>query len=316
MSSWDFRRLALAAVAWALCSCSAEPTAKPAELKVAAEECMSSKDLKCAEESWRAYVKARPTDASAIANLGIVQNQRDEHEDAVVQFKKAIDLGEGTYDLFAYYADSLTKLGRIDDAIDWSYKSLTLVPTLVDVRGNLAKLLVLRKRHYEALTLLASFDDHLVSIGQSPYFEGQKIAIESAAQETLPASSAEQHELRLPKFGDHFFAPVVLGSQRVAAFLVDTGASNTSMNEAFLANAKATYQVIHPRIDIELADHHHVNGRLINIDSMRLGQFVMKNVNAVTCERCALLLGQQTLSQYDMKSSKIQGVEFLTLRQR
>ena len=164
--------------------------------------------------------------------------------------------------------------------------------------------------------MLASFDDHLVSIGQSPYFEGQRIAIESAAQETDPTLSAEQHELRLPKIGDHFYAPIAIGSQRVTAFLVDTGATDTTINEAFLAAAKVTYQVIQPRIDIELADRHHVSGRLINIDSMRLGQFVMKNVNAVTCERCALLLGQQTLSQYDMKSSKIQDVEFLTLKQR
>ena len=110
-------------------------------MKEAAIACQSKRDFACAEQNWQGYVAARPTDAQAIANLGVAMNERDEHEQAIVQFKKAIDLGEGTYDLFAYYADSLTKLGRTNDAIDWYYKSLAVVPQLVDVRGNLAKLL-------------------------------------------------------------------------------------------------------------------------------------------------------------------------------
>ena len=52
----------------------------------------------------------------AMFAVGIVLNQRDKHKEAIVQFEKAMDMGEGTYDLFAYYADSLAKLGRTAEA--------------------------------------------------------------------------------------------------------------------------------------------------------------------------------------------------------
>lgn len=96
---------------------------------------MRVRAYECAEQNWANYIRLRPTDSNAIANLGIVMNLRDNHAGAVLQFEKAIDMGEGTYDLFAYYADSLAKLGKTDEAIDWSYKALTVVPQLVDVRG-------------------------------------------------------------------------------------------------------------------------------------------------------------------------------------
>ena len=99
---------------------------------------------------------------------------------AVAQFKHSIEVGEGTYDLFAYYAESLRHLGRTDEAIDWSYKALSVVPRLVDVRGSLAKLLVVRHRPYEALSLLESFDADAVATGHPEYFGGQRISIESS----------------------------------------------------------------------------------------------------------------------------------------
>ena len=300
----------------ALAACNQKPAAKPGDLKAAAAQCMGSGDLRCAEENWRAYVSARPTDSNAIANLCIVQSRRDEPEDAVVQCRKAIDLGEGAYDLFAAYAVSLGKLGRTDEAIDWSYKTLAIVPNLVDVRGDLAKLLMSRNRRYEALVLLAEFDDFLVDQQQGPYFTGQRIALESATPPAGAAASSEDVELRLSKLGARFFAPVSIGSAPVTAFTVDTGASNTSVNDAFLAKAKIAYKVVHPRIDMELADGRHVRGRLIRIDQIRVGNFTLKDVQAVDCERCALLLGEESLAHFDMSSTKVAGVEFLKLRPR
>ena len=87
-----------------------------------------------------------------------------------VQFQQAIDAGEGTCDLFAYYADSLAKLDRADEAIDWSYRALSVVPTLVDVRGSLATPLVSRYRPHEALALQQAFDAKAEARGRPAHF--------------------------------------------------------------------------------------------------------------------------------------------------
>jgi predicted aspartyl protease len=305
--------LATAAVAWLAHSKSSTP---PADLKKAGMDCMKEQDWECAEDNWQQYVEARPTDGTALARLGIVQSHREEDEQAVVNIKKAIDLGEGTYDLFYYYADSLSKLGKTDEAIDWYYKTLTVVPTLVDARGNLAKLLVQKKRYFEALALLASFDDHLVAEGHQAYFEGQRIAIETSMQQTDPAGFEEKAQIRLPKTEGSFYAPVTLGQARVNAFVVDTGAVLTTVSDDFLKQSKAKYEVLRPSVEATTADGRRVKARLLNIDSMKLGAFDLKNVQALACPTCEPLLGQGTLSQFDLASSKVQGVEFLTLKPR
>ncbi len=288
----------------------------PAQMKEAAIACQSKRDFACAEQNWQGYVAARPTDTQAIANLGMVMNERDEHEQAVVQFKKAIDLGEGSYDLFAYYADSLTKLGRTSDAIDWSYKTLILVPQLVDVRGNLAKLLVQQKRTYEALNLLAEFDRDLEAREKGQYFEAQRIAIEAGLHDAGTTATPETAHLRLPKIGDSFSAPVTLGKRPVSAFVVDTGASETTLDEQFLVASEAKFEVTRPHVVMRIADGRIVSGRLVSIDHLKIGAFALDHVTAVICTDCSMLLGQGTLSHFDMSSSKVQGVEFLTLSPR
>jgi clan AA aspartic protease (TIGR02281 family) len=295
--------------------CSKTPT-PPAELKKAAIDCMQNQDYECAEDNWQDYIKQRPDDGNAFAALGICQDKRDENEQAVADFQKAIALGEGTYDLFSYYADSLAKTGKTDEAIDWSYKALTVVPTLVDVRGDLAKLLVQKKRYYEALALLASFDTHMAAMGQQPYFEGQRIAIETAMQQSKAQDSVEKAQIRLFKMDGNFVAPVTLGESQVTTFVVDTGATVTTLSDQLLTDAKAKYEVVQPSIQATTADGRRVTARLINVDSMRVGSFELKDIPVMACATCQMLLGQQALSRFDLASSKVQGVEFLTLKPR
>lgn len=53
----------------------------------------------------------------------------------------------------------------------------------MDVRGDLAKLLVQQQRPYVALGLLSVFDEHLEAIGQQRYFQAQRISIESSVKQ-------------------------------------------------------------------------------------------------------------------------------------
>lgn len=286
----------------------------PAELKSDAIQCMQDNDLSCAERRWEEYLDVQPNDTGAIATLGIVQSQQGEDKDAVGNLQKAISQGEGSYDLFAAYAQSLGRLGKTDEAIDWSYKALAVVPTLVDVRGDLAKLLVQKQRPYEALGLLSAFDEHLQAIGQQPYFQGQRIAIESSAKQA--EGMGEKSQLRLSKMDGNFMVPVTVGEAPVNDFVVDTGASFTTVSDQFLKDSKAHYQLAVASLRMRIADGRSVQARGINLDSMKVGSFELHDVQVVVCQGCQLLLGQATLSHFDLSSSKVQGVEFMTLKPR
>lgn len=288
----------------------------PSAFKEGAIKCMRSRHFDCAEKNWGQYIKMRPTDAHAMASLAITYNWDDKPEAAIVQAEKAIEMGQGTYDLFAAYAESLEKVGRIDEAIDWSYKSLAIVPSLVNVRGDLARLLVMKKREYEALALLASFDATLEAKGRGHYFDGQRIAIESIIERQGRALASAHKSLRLSKIGDRFYAPVKIGEAKTAAFVVDTGAAKTTLSDQMLIGSKASYKVIQPNVTIGLADGRHVSARVVVLDTLKVGPFELRKVTTIVCPTCLPLLGQASLSQFNMASAKKQGVEFITLEPR
>ena len=289
------------------------PPLTTSELRTQVGACERGGDLACAQDGLVALLKIRPDDGVARAHLGLVMSHRDDDAHAVVEFKRAIDGGEGTYDLFAWYADSLARMGRNDEAVDWYYKSLSIVPNLVDVRGKLARLLVAQGKPYEALSLLESFDADSVAKGRNAYFAGQRIAIESAL--TAP-SAGPVAALRLPVMGSHFFAPVALGSGRTVAFVVDTGASITTVTPQMLEESRVDYRVVQPVVTLTTADGRTVEAQGITIASMTVGPWVLHDVPAVKCTHCIALLGQLSLSHFDLKSARTQGVEFLTLTPR
>lgn len=285
------------------------------DYKRAITACMRVNDFACAEKNWQQILRLSPDDTAAMVNLGLIMSWRDNQKGAIAQYERAINLGEGAYNLFAYYADSLGKVGRIDEAIDWSYKTLSIVPTLVDVRGKLAKLLLHQKKYYEALSLLESYDDQLIATGNPAYFTGQRIAIESVIERNGAGAAAEEQSLRLPKFGGYFFAPVGLGELKPSAFVVDTGAGRLTISDDYLSKSKAGFKVTGAG-SVTVADGRKVPARAVTLDSVRVGPYVLKNVSAIVCRDCKLLLGQTTLAKFDMKSVKVQGVEFMTLSPR
>ncbi|BFO57503.1 retroviral-like aspartic protease family protein [Acidovorax sacchari] len=286
------------------------------EFMAQAAQCARQGDLRCQEASWREAVRLRPDDAVAMARLGIVLNRRGKHEEAIGHFKRSIELGTGAYDLFAYYADSHERLGHGQEAIEWSYKALSVAPDLVDVRARLAQLLTRAHKPYEALSLLQSYDSRRSVQGEAPYFTAQRIAIETVIGGLGPDQSGERSALRLPVYGGHFFAPVTLGQGKPLAFMIDTGASMTTVSEELLRASKAVYRVTDPQVRMRTADGRTMLARGILIDSMKVGPFELAGVPALTCPDCASLLGQASLTHFDMQSSRTQGVEFLLLAQR
>jgi tetratricopeptide (TPR) repeat protein len=277
--------------------------------------CLKVHDYACAQKNYEQYLKLRPDDTTMITNLGQVMAWQDNLAGALQQYEKAIGLGEGAYNLFAYYADALGKTGRIDEAIDWSYRSLAAVPTQVDVRGNLAKLLVHQKRYYEALALLSGYDDVTISRGEPAYFAAQRIAIESVIERYGSGNPDNERILRLPKVEKFFVAPVTAGEARPVSFLVDTGANVVVVNDSFLNSSKVKYTT-NGTLTTTGFDGRITTAHRLTIASLRVGPFELKNVSAVSCPTCALLLGQTALEKFDLKSSRVQGVEFMTLSLR
>lgn len=143
----------------------------------AGERCYAEGHFGCAAQNFYGYLKLYPDDTHAQAMEALSLTRQGAHKDAVFWYRKAAAGGTGTYDFYAGYAISLEQTGDLDGAIKYNRRALDLVPSLVDVRGDLARQLVKQGKPQEALDLLESFDRHLVKVGEAPYFSGQILAI-------------------------------------------------------------------------------------------------------------------------------------------
>ena len=69
-------------------------------------------------------------------------------------------------------------------------------------------------------------------------------------------------------------------------------------------------------LEVVTADGRKVTAQGITISALSVGPYVLHDVTAVRCAHCVALLGQSSLSHFDLRSSRTQGVEFLTLTPR
>ena len=51
----------------------------------------------------------------------------------------------------------------------------------------------------------------------------------------------------------------------------------------------------------------------IEIEALDIGGIALKKIEAFVCDSCTPLLGQNVLSLFDMKTLRIEGVEFLLM---
>jgi clan AA aspartic protease (TIGR02281 family) len=286
----------------------------PQQIADQALRCQSNGDLQCAAAAWQSYLEQRPTDLRARVTLGMVKNRQGDDPGAIVEFEKAIAAGAGAYDLFAYYARSLARVGRTREAIEWSYSALSAAPMLMDVRASLATLLVAEDRRYEALALLQDFDRRLEPQGQPARFTAQRTAIEDGIRKAHAApAAAAAPALRLASLGGHFHVPVSVGWARPVLFMVDTGATLASLSTKMLSDSGVRYEVLDANATMVTADSRKVPARVVLLQRIQVGPHSLRNVRALVCESCASLLGNSALSSFDMQSFKIRGVEYLSL---
>lgn len=88
------------------------------------------------------------------------------------------------------------------------------------------------------------------------------------------------------------------------------------LSRDLLAEAKAGHKVLRSGVSAKVADSRNVAGDIVSIPQVAVGPFVLKDVRAFVCNGCALLLGQEVLTKFDLQSSRVQGVEFMTLAAR
>lgn len=267
-------------------------------------------DTECAIKLWEKIVQKNPSDGSAAVNLAMRLTEEERYKEASPYYERSIDLGVGAYDAFAWYARNLRSLGQTSDAITWFYRTLAVKPTLSDITSELSELLLSENRPYEALNLLSNFDK---VIGESNYFKAKRIAILS----NIDYTKKETESFTIAKSNnDHFLIYINFSPTEGRSFLIDTGATSLVMDKKTLDASKIRYKILKPNIKMETANGQIISGQKVKLDYLQFGPFKLNDVEATICEGCSLLIGQNILNKFDLRTERQQGVEFLNMTKR
>jgi clan AA aspartic protease (TIGR02281 family) len=284
-----------------------------------AQACLREGDVICAEADYAAYLKKYPNDARANGTLAIVLTQDGRHREALPYYRKAFEGAEPTYDLYANYAVSLEATGDLDGAIKANYSALEIVPSLVDVRGSLAKQLVKKGRKQEAINLLDTFDRSLEDRGEAPYFERQVAEIKKSATPGVavatgaPSDHLAPDDKAAPGKGvtlvpltpgtGVLYVPVTLNGTVDAHFVVDSGATHVVLSQdvvrELVRKGKLTRGDYLGSGQAILADGSRISSEILNLRSLKVGDRELHNITAVVSPgRGQLLLGQSFLRRF------------------
>ncbi len=108
-------------------------------------------ELDDAEHVYRAVLESQPTHAEAMHLLGVIEQQRGRHVEAIALFERAIQLRPDAADFRHNLGNSLVAIGKHDAAVDAFAEAVRIDPQLFEARHNLGSTLMLGGRSNEAV---------------------------------------------------------------------------------------------------------------------------------------------------------------------
>jgi len=100
---------------------------------------------------WRATIERNPTAWMAHNNLGAVLLREGQVNEAIVHFRRAVEIDADQVEAQANLGDALLQKGELDEAVAQYYKALQIKPTYAEVHYNLGNALLREGQADEAI---------------------------------------------------------------------------------------------------------------------------------------------------------------------
>jgi tetratricopeptide (TPR) repeat protein len=93
-----------------------------------ASEAMRQGNLQAAKDGFAEVIRSAPNFAEAYMNLGLVQEEQQQHEEAIVSFQKALQLKPGLRGAHLFWGLAEYRLNRMEPAVSALQKEIALSP--------------------------------------------------------------------------------------------------------------------------------------------------------------------------------------------
>lgn len=209
-------------------------------------------------------------------------------------------------ELAGQYATSLAAVGRTEESISYYYQALEARPDSRSLLMGMINSLSRLERWGEALSVLGFYID------VNPDSKSELAILAEDLQTSLEASGEPSYKLsRMAKF---HYAPVMWqGMETPELFMVDPKAPYFTVSKEFLTKNKVSFKKLR-KISVESRFGRKIKADYVLFKAIHFGPWKVKNVKAVVCENCALVVGRPFLRRFKQTKWQDHSIDFLALK--
>lgn len=288
------------------------------QIELNAIECWRSQKYNCVKEYIKLIDINKYQSAEILAINGALLSMSGEHKEAANYLNKVSSNVKLDQIIINHLCISNAGAGNNELAANWcnvaiGYEKLKDYRNIEIVKSFADSLLGV-KRYAEALALLQEYDFHQISLGNKPYFQSDRIFIETKlnyepSRKTLTAykNSVESR----------FKTVVKLGNMNYGRFSFNIGSnSNIVVSPDYFHSNLVAHKFIRKATGVAY-DGSKDNGSLINVKEIHVGGIRFSNVIVYVCERkCHNFLGMGMLNRFNIRTDSIYGEQVMTLELR
>jgi len=232
----------------------------------------------------------------------------EKFESAALAYQRVIGEGQAKPDDYRWYGKALAG-DNTEGAKEAFYQAIKLEPTNFAAAKDLMTYLMKEKNFVEALSVLGHYNtNYPKTIGS-----WEKFALKLKQDYVAFNSEFRLEEMRISGLTKFLFAPVQFSTDsQPTVFLVDNEADNSQVDLKFLQSRGIGFTEM-GTVKLPTKNGNATEQKKIKISQMNVGPFVIKDFEAVACERCAFLLGKKVLRKMNYKEEVLEGIRFATL---
>ena len=271
-----------------------------------------------AAEAYRSALAVDPQNLVAHVNLGLLYYDILDLDRAIYHLKMAIVIDPGSFEAYRTLGLAFERDGDPKSAEPVLRRTMELAPDPVaraEAARNLARVLERLDRKFEAAQFLAESVRDAggpAENAESPQRVQQRIArLRRESDSSAPLLSSEGVEVRFRPWGGSIPVKGLLDEHVPAAFLVDTGATYTTISSALARDLGINDLEKHARVRFRAASGD-IIAPLVQIRSLRIRDAYVENITVAVCDTCGDglidgLLGLNFLQRFRVEIDGVSG---------
>lgn len=244
-----------------------------------------------AAEAYRSALAVDPQNLVAHVNLGLLYYDVLDLDRAIYHLKIATEIDPGSFEAYRTLGLALERNGDPKGAEPVMRRTLELAPdspTRAEAARNLARVLERLGRKFEAAQYLAESVHALDgpdAAEDRKQIENRIARLRRESDSSVPLLSADAVEVHFRPWGGTIPVKGLLDERVPAAFLVDTGATYTTITSALARELGMTHLEKRARVRFRAASGD-IIAPLVQVHSLRIRDAYVENITVAVCDTC------------------------------